>query len=186
MVSAHVPTSLNESQVSHVRQDYRARSRSSRKPCESPFTFPLCSRPLALVLLRTKKKDISTVREEMIVERREVEEKKERKKNRAALPAVARLALRNAYRDTWLRQCYFASGKLGRCNESYETWYVFIGGVLISQLVWYWGACFILYWLESKNLPYWRLLLLWNECWIIVYIKSSKPGINTIVDFSIN
>lgn len=112
--------------------------------------------------------------------------KKREEKKVALLPAVARLALRNAYRDTWLRQCYFASGKLGRCNESYETWYVFIGGVLISQLVWYWGACFILYWLESKNLPYWRLLLLWNECWIIVYIKSSKPGINTIVDFSIN
>lgn len=80
MVSAHVPTSLNESQVSHVRQDYRARSRSSRKPCESPFTFPPCSRPLALVLLRTKKKDISTVREEMIEEKSR--KKKEKKKKR--------------------------------------------------------------------------------------------------------
>lgn len=62
MVSAHVPTSLNESQVSHVRQDYRARSRSSRKPCESPFTFPPCSlvSASALVLLRRKKKEIST------------------------------------------------------------------------------------------------------------------------------
>lgn len=93
MVSAHVPTSLNESQVSHVRQDYRARSRSSRKPCESPFTFPLCSRPLALVLLRTKKKDISTVREEMIVERREVEEKKERKKKSRCSPRRSEIGI---------------------------------------------------------------------------------------------
>lgn len=112
--------------------------------------------------------------------------KKERKKKSRCSPRRSEIGITQCISRYMILQCYFASGKLGRCNESYETWYVFIGGVLISQLVWYWGACFILYWLESKNLPYWRLLLLWNECWIIVYIKSSKPGINTIVDFSIN